>query len=575
MLTGSIVLQLVCVLGCIALLLTKNAIRCCCAAARYPGVYSRLSHESNWRFIRFFVCQQSISPPAYLDCPAIIPDPIVTTFSPAPTQAPVAPSVSQAPSYVQTLVTIRILLDFYPQETGWRLETQDGNVVVRDVEIGTYQATPETGQVQVIETLSVNLGFTHRLVLRDRGRDGICCQFGHGRAAVYLGNQIDDEQLLLYHNGEFATLESGMEFVASQEGIIPVPTPPPVYEMTNVTVVVDTGGADKVTWALHRLDGSEKASVAYRALAGPDTPTERTVEVVKGGLYSFTIFHPSFSGFDGTYAVYLGHKYGNSSNVQLVSGMGNQVQRRQRHKFITTEPTRSNLESDLLTLEIRFDSFPSETEWYLKSVTNNEVIAFGPEDVYRQSLKNVLSEESIRVPSPLPDAVDVYQFVWTDLAGDGICCRFGPGFLRLWDGRKDADRLLATSSSTATARESLVFHRSVTALTEPAHPTQSPSPTALETQRPSVGPTTQAEVRLSIKVEATTISDSLGWRLVDPLSGAVLHEALPEAPTAPRSATSLSLSENLLSLAVYGSWTSTIPLGARLRRSTQSPCLTR
>jgi len=125
----------------------------------------------------------------------------------------VAPTLP--PSVTKTVITVYIQTDsFLPSETGWYVQSENGRVV-RRARAGDYT---RPGEVATL-TFPATLGLWHNFTITDSASDGLCCRYGHGFAAVYLGTVMSPEFLLAYDDGQFGA-ERTHQFMASEEGII-------------------------------------------------------------------------------------------------------------------------------------------------------------------------------------------------------------------------------------------------------------------------------------------------------------------------------------------------------------------
>lgn len=207
------------------------------------------------------------------------PPPPPQTSSPTP-----AAPVSNAP---QTNIFIQIRLDDYPQEIGWSIvDTSTGALVVQH-RPGSYFVTGSIVQ----EIVSVNEGGSYVLDLKDQAGDGICCEYGFGEAAIFLGNNADPLKELQSTDGRY--LEGAkLPFVASFSGIGSDPTPS--IGLFTVRFLTDSYPEesywdirtmnDEVVWYAH-LDGwSPGEEVTY------------VVELNLGETYTFYVFDEQNDG---------------------------------------------------------------------------------------------------------------------------------------------------------------------------------------------------------------------------------------------------------------------------------------
>jgi hypothetical protein len=176
-----------------------------------PGVYARIEEEFDW--IRFQVCRLSSNPPEYFGCD----EGEEVTFSPAPTAAPSAPTFSPAPSREEIPVLIYLELDGYGDETGWKIQDENGFVVAEVFEQDYYGQDYST--VSKIVFLPRDFGFN--FVLSDSLGDGF-----NGRVVLYLGEEASNNKILGYYD---ASLDGGSNsfttsysfaFQAGEDGII-------------------------------------------------------------------------------------------------------------------------------------------------------------------------------------------------------------------------------------------------------------------------------------------------------------------------------------------------------------------
>ena len=99
-----------------------------CADVNFPGVYSRISSQYDW--MRNTICENSMSPPEYLNC-----DPISTGggITNEPTPSPVTAQ------QLKGLITIFVETDpTNPEDLGWELTSVPDGEVVQSAPVGYY-----------------------------------------------------------------------------------------------------------------------------------------------------------------------------------------------------------------------------------------------------------------------------------------------------------------------------------------------------------------------------------------------------------------------------------------------------
>lgn len=178
----------------------------------------------------YFDCEGLRPTPAPTPAPTPEPTPVPTARpTPAPTtlSPSTVPTTSPAPSALKTFITIRIQTDRYPEEVGWSIVDFDTNEVINSTAIGGYKGYEPDSIIEEVIEVDANKMFT--LTIEDRATDGMCCFWGNGNIAVYLGATSDPTQTLAYHNGEYTDkvdmLISTSE-VDAFDSQPPSPTPP-------------------------------------------------------------------------------------------------------------------------------------------------------------------------------------------------------------------------------------------------------------------------------------------------------------------------------------------------------------
>jgi trypsin len=126
------------------------------------------------------------------------------TLTPAPTTT-VPPSA--APTMTPPFVTIVIIFDSYPEETGWFLEAlfDSGEAEVLK-QVYTYNDTTTSREIEEVYLLST-MPMTYRFTMTDNEQDGLCCASKvDGSYTLYLGSPED--KVVLGEGAEFVWEES-------------------------------------------------------------------------------------------------------------------------------------------------------------------------------------------------------------------------------------------------------------------------------------------------------------------------------------------------------------------------------
>lgn len=236
---------------------------------------------------------------------------------------------------------------------------------------------------------------------------------------------------------------------------------------------------------------------------------EEKIILEEGELYSFVVFDIYKDGIccgfgSGEYDL----KFGN----QLIFAGDGEFKDGRDHTFIATTdaagstqpPEESGPGDSFLELQIQFDEFPEEVGWILRlneaaTTRQSEVVAFKPSRSYANTLKGQLVTETI----PLQEG-GVYTFHILDSFSDGMCCQYGDGYYRLFDGPIDNGILLASGNAEGQSRESTTF----TIVAGPPAPTTAPELTI------SPAPTAPL-VEVEIYIQPDKFPRDIGWRIFD------------------------------------------------------------
>ncbi len=92
--------------------------------------------------------------------------------------------------------------------------------------------------------------------------------------------------------------------------------------------------------------------------------------------------------------------------------------------YVDSNSTENDCEGKNVAIEILLDNYPSETSWYLSN-SSGEKILQGDEYDRSQSQTKLFNETC------LPE--DCYHFVINDKYADGICCRYGEGYFKIFE----------------------------------------------------------------------------------------------------------------------------------------------
>lgn len=390
-----------------------------------------------------------------------------TSFSISETETvPKEPTISPAPTSLQSSVDIIIWPGENPGDIGWRIEDENRRTAV------SRSAGYYTGTSTIAETVSLEANAFYTFFITGKSEDGICCDSGNGLFRVETSNGIV---------GYGGTFEASDSIVLTTLGNFPV------------ALKVQTDQYPKqIRWRLERLDLEDTATVSTVPTGFHDTPLElieRNFMVTEGGFYRFTIEDSKSDGIccrNGQGSIEL--KVGEDQRV-VASELGDYAIRAAFHFLGSSSnslPTVSN--PRILTLSFKFDRFPDEVSWLLLQDEDNsavsvsrfirrnnvQIAAFGPRDsaYYSSELALKTYTETIEIEQVPEGNIRGFTFIIFDSAGDGLCCEWGSGEYTLYDGASASSaKVLLTSNAAGKARASRTFALSRDGTAPPPSPT--------------------------------------------------------------------------------------------------------
>jgi hypothetical protein len=344
-------------------------------------------------------------------------------------------------------IKVTIMLDFYPDETGFYITDSSGRRVTY-VPPGAF--TDPNGIVEKIITLHTGL---YEFTLIDSFGDGM----NRGVGAYRLDLLGDDRRpSLLTGTGNFDGKESHTFLLEGDEAQYPL------------QINLITGGKpEDFGWSIYRLDLVESvASVASKSKGEYKLAYEEVSEslmVTRGALYRI-VFENSYSGIYGKIRINIGGSNPNlyTSIEFTVDPVDARYSQRWQVKIYAGIPlvlTGNNAKK--LTLQIHPDHFPDQFEWILLSNPNNnsttalpstsygvrggsEIIAYGASALNRDIPEGGLYYKTIIVPQSNENQTKYALIVTGTGNGNKSCCSFEKVKpLQLYDGAIDDNSLLS------------------------------------------------------------------------------------------------------------------------------------
>jgi len=362
--------------------------------------------------------------------------------------------------------------------------------------------------------------------------------------------------------------------------LVPTQTASPSGQQVNVTVVIKLDKVPYETgWSIQRANDTSAAAVVFEVPIGTyglslsERTIAQTVRLELGGAYVFFIVDAFGDGIccrygKGNVIVYLGN---HQDDDQILLTDNGRFENERNHTFVaslegvfpaptasplptmspTNVPSRSlapsvfptsrptllptvtampTKEQVYIHLVLQLDRYPTETSLALEEGSGNTILEFsvGTFD-FDDSEKVIQQTLSVNLG-------DAYTVVMKDTAGDGICCRFGAGYMLVYLGElPDDDQVLLYLDDQFQDDIRATFNASPESLLPPftQGPTQSPTTTPEPSQaystptNPSMYPTvtfapsyTQVAVVVSIRV------DNCPWETSWSIFDSITHQPL-------------------------------------------------
>jgi hypothetical protein len=280
----------------------------------------------------------------------------------------------------------------------------------------------------------------------------------------------NDLTISSYMSGSARVYETG---IAVNGGDIPV------------TMVLHFDELYRIGWSVERLDVEQEETYTvisvpvgiFPAEIDPDSLEMTNFSLPEGGVFKFVVFDESENGIccdldadsDNEYWYEINLPVENGDNDFTVAASGNFTSHT-THTFWTG--SKKNFLSGVtnVTLVIDFDDFPEEFHWVLvqsdlemdhntnKLKVRRNVLAFGPERHYGSHLAQGQVIEVIDVSPATMDST--LKLIITDDGRDGLCCEFGEGRFRLYNGtfiENYDENILVSSTAEGKRREVHAF----------------------------------------------------------------------------------------------------------------------
>jgi len=224
---------------------------------------------------------------------------------------------------------------------------------------------------------------------------------------------------------------------------------------------------NEIRWFAERLDVGKRTVAAMEATTSwsefrdANGIITSNMTLVEGGVYRFVL--TVIDLYDEVPTSFLLYR----DNGSRVTFFGNETNTMYaEHSFIASSSSdlstaapagNTTTTPEFVTLRIDFDEHPSDVHWVLlarsfvvkdnRMKVEHTVLAFGPKTVYGNELTSSTYSETIDVSLAPSDST--LKLFFTDTGRDGLCCSFGTGSYRIYNGTSFDDSTDALVSGSA------------------------------------------------------------------------------------------------------------------------------
>ena len=270
----------------------------------------------------------------------------------------------------QTNVTLTITPDNYAYEISWEIQDVNGTVL--------HSGNGYSGTNIITESFALSTA-CYKLIMKDSGNDGICCDFGTG--SYELKNE---DGTILASGGEYVSEDIKDFCLDGSSTPIALNAPSNIIASVNVTTV-------NLQWT----DNSSNET-GFRLQRAKVNGGFTTISNLGVNITSY-----SDQGLDeNTSYKYRVRAIGNNSELSTFSNTAN----------VTTGSVSTGGGNKNVTLTIVLDNYPEEMSWDLKDNGGNVI----------ESGNNYSGSADVVKTFDLSSAC--YTFTIKDQYGDGICC---------------------------------------------------------------------------------------------------------------------------------------------------------
>ncbi len=228
------------------------------------------------------------------------------------------------------------------------------------------------------------------------------------------------------------------------------PAPPPSLSPGLLTFYIKTDFTPEDTgWELRTVPNNKIVASRPMGYYKRQQTEIFEKEMVEPGFYRLVIYDRDRDGFQGIMAVYKGQSTAKADLLVFEPGFSSKSQDSVSHGFYVGDNP-----PNLLTLDIKFDSNPTQFAWIVTNKEDNLQLGFRWFGFYTEAF------ESIRETIPIYGSergLQEYELLIYDNKGDGLCCAYGMGSYALYLGESVNANSRITSGAKYESDESYVF----------------------------------------------------------------------------------------------------------------------
>jgi hypothetical protein len=261
----------------------------------------------------------------------------------------------------------------------------------------------------------------------------------------------DNIKFSTYRPGSVRVYETG---ITLKNGDFPI----------DIVIYTDEYYPDDISWSVERLDVERKETFnVINVPVGTYTIGNQT-ETTNLMLPDAGVFRFEINSFYSWYEIKIPRENGNDELI--ARKQVNETTQFSTHTFVSQSKQEFPVGNRNVTLVIDFDDYPEEVHWVLvqsdlvmdhefnKLKNKRTLLGFGPEEEFDSSLAG--TQLIVVIDVSQTTAESSLKLIISDDGRDGLCCDYGMGMFRLYNGTfhsDNSDNLLVAGTAEGKRRE--------------------------------------------------------------------------------------------------------------------------